>query len=530
MSAASSAAAAANAAQQVVGCFGRLWGRGHEQLHRRIVSVTGTGATAYLQGLVTSDLTCPPPAPRPEPMGDQPGLPKRLQRNTPDKYDSLPQVEFSDRLRSTCFLDHKGRILTDSLLWKVHDQQYYIDCPMSTADALLQHLKQHKLRRSQVTIRDETDVADTGAESHVIFGTLEQGGAPPGCLTALDPRHPSLGLRVLKLPDAPIHLQDALASSPFPPAPGNYELVRRLAGVAEGSEVSGKTALECNQEFLNAVSFHKGCYLGQELTARVHHTGVLRKRIVPLLLTDPQTQIPHIWNVAQQLQHARATKTFTKEELQHLPSRLPRLSVLTVGNLVALMTGSLLHQSSSREGMESEIVDGAAKAEWTRAQDKAEWLVNTVQARCQTGAKLVDPTSGGVVGQIVSPPVPGTNVVLAMMRLESLGLLQGGTWSNTNKVVIGDENDNDGDTPPELRYLPYLPLWWPRKMDPLTGKAKREDDDEESEARDEADVAAAAAAAASSQGVDGIAAGFARMEIEELPASEGASSGKNDSS
>ena len=33
---------------------------------------------------------------------------------------------------------------------------------------------------------------------------------------------------------------------------------------------------------MHGVSFHKGCYLGQELTARTHHTGVIRKRIMPL--------------------------------------------------------------------------------------------------------------------------------------------------------------------------------------------------------------------------------------------------------
>ena len=39
-------------------------------------------------------------------------------------------------------------------------------------------------------------------------------------------------------------------------------------------------------DYLHGVSFHKGCYLGQELTARTHHTGVIRKRILPLRLTE----------------------------------------------------------------------------------------------------------------------------------------------------------------------------------------------------------------------------------------------------
>ena len=39
-------------------------------------------------------------------------------------------------------------------------------------------------------------------------------------------------------------------------------------------------------DYLHGVSFHKGCYLGQELTARTHHTGVIRKRILPLRLAE----------------------------------------------------------------------------------------------------------------------------------------------------------------------------------------------------------------------------------------------------
>ena len=45
-----------------------------------------------------------------------------------------------------------------------------------------------------------------------------------------------------------------------------------------------------------AVSFHKGCYLGQELTARTHHTGVVRKRVVPIEVAPPIKQ-PIPWGV-----------------------------------------------------------------------------------------------------------------------------------------------------------------------------------------------------------------------------------------
>ena len=48
--------------------------------------------------------------------------------------------------------------------------------------------------------------------------------------------------------------------------------------------------MEYNLDYLKGVSFHKGCYIGQELTARTHHTGVIRKRILPISLDQPVSQ------------------------------------------------------------------------------------------------------------------------------------------------------------------------------------------------------------------------------------------------
>lgn len=519
---------AAGKAVSVAGSFGRLWGRGHESLGsnvRRILSVRGKGATTYLQGLVTSDLLSAPTPPKAEPIDTkQPGLPKRLQHTSTgatdiadgddasnaeagtsaDRTEPNQTVEFSEKLRATCFLDPKGRIVTDSLLWKIDDHQYYIDCPASAADLLLNHLNQYKMRRTKVSIEDLSDEIT----SHVVFGTLNAQGSPPGYLTAMDPRHPSLGMRVLGLPpmptptptpvddteqekgttsddndttsiqpDVPVssiadrHAHFAkMMSQTFPDSPGNYELVRRLAGVAEGSEVTGKIALETNQEFLNAVSFHKGCYLGQELTARVHFTGAIRKRVLPILLVDPFTQVPQAWNLASNLQQGRELKRFLPREEKALPSRLPRLSVLTAGNLVAVTTGSIEPDGPA--------VDEDAQKEWDNMQKQMAAFVQSVEDDCQAGAKIVEKDSGKTIGRVLSPPVKGTNVVLALMRMDSVGMMQGGTWSNINKIKIGDSSAN------EFRYLPYLPLWWP-KIDPETGKAKEESEVDEEEDEEE---------------------------------------------
>ena len=139
---------------------------------------------------------------------------------------------------------------------------------------------------------------------------------------AIDPRHPSLGMRVLSF-DGPggggstaQERQTSFASmmsGMFPLSSGQYDVVRRLAGVAEGSELTGRTALECNQEFLGSVSFGKGCYLGQELTARSQYTGTVRKRVMPVMIAPIDVEVPRPWVLADMVQNLGSRPEFAEE-------------------------------------------------------------------------------------------------------------------------------------------------------------------------------------------------------------------------
>eukprot|EP00985_Skeletonema_marinoi_P016481 scaffold8881_cov199-Skeletonema_marinoi.AAC.10 len=479
--------------------YGALWGRGYETFkNRRILSVSGVGdhATTYLQGLVTADLNSEPSAPREEVMDSVHALNAKNSGMEPGAAapDDEPEeeevpVQFTKKLRSATFLDHRGRILTDALLWKRNPEgadsattEYLIDVPDDTGDLLLAHLKQHKLRRSKIKLADKTEEIT----SHAVYGTLNAEGAPPGYIAGMDPRHPSLGMRILSVGQDILNTTEGeserakrqqhfetLMNNFFPSAPGTYAVLRKLAGIAEGTEIASKTALECNQDFLNAISFSKGCYLGQELTARSQFTGVVRKRIVPVMIVDTEMEVPKPWVMASMIQELGTEEGMDKifglsdedgekKKLAlagYIPPPLPKISAPGAGSIVSMMMGSVAAPDQNPQ-------DGSEGLNKLRVQ--GEKLQTEIAELAQPGTSIIDKKDSRTIGKILSTPAPGTTVLLAQMRLDRLGLLGSEhKWSRTNKILIGDSNK-------EYRFLPFLPLWWP-DIDPATGKEKEVD-------------------------------------------------------
>jgi folate-binding protein YgfZ len=150
----------------------------------------------------------------------------------------------------TGLLTPQGKALFDFILWPDGDA-VLIDCEADQAEALARRLTLYRLRRA-ITIEPATG----------------DGGVP-------DPRLADLGRRWL-----------APASTP---ATGWREHRLRL-GVTEGiGELgSGETLwLECNAAELGGVSFAKGCYVGQENTARMHYRAKVNRRLVTAPLAEP---------------------------------------------------------------------------------------------------------------------------------------------------------------------------------------------------------------------------------------------------
>lgn len=162
-------------------------------------------------------------------------------------------------------LTPQGKVLFDFLVW-ADGADLLIDCEASAADALVRRLSLYRLRRRIGIARDASLAVHWSREAET--------GTP-------DPRLPPLGRRWL----APGG-QAASADAAW--------LAHRLSlGVAEGeAELRDLLWLECNAAELNGVSFTKGCYVGQENTARMNWRQKINRRlvVVPLSRSDPARQ------------------------------------------------------------------------------------------------------------------------------------------------------------------------------------------------------------------------------------------------
>jgi folate-binding protein YgfZ len=148
-------------------------------------------------------------------------------------------------------LTPQGEALFDFILW-ADGEDVLIDCEADAAEALARRLAMYRLRRAITIARDD---------SLAVHWAREGEGAP-------DPRLPELGRRWL--------------APPGEAATGWREHRLRL-GVAEGRAELGDGAtlwLECNVAELNGVSFSKGCYVGQENTARMNWRQKVNRRLI----------------------------------------------------------------------------------------------------------------------------------------------------------------------------------------------------------------------------------------------------------
>jgi hypothetical protein len=204
------------------------------QEDRTVLSVRGPEARDFLQGLITNDIgAC-----------------------------ATGQAIYA------ALLTPQGKILFDFLIVPDGDG-VLLDCAAPRAADLTKRLAMYRLR-AKVEIAARPDLA---------VAALWGDGATPSMLHGLtvfaDPRHPALGLRA-------IATRDVLARALNDVTVGDYTSHRLALAIPDSPDMPPDSvfALDAGLEELNGVSFKKGCYIGQEVTARMKHRATARRRFV----------------------------------------------------------------------------------------------------------------------------------------------------------------------------------------------------------------------------------------------------------
>ncbi|XP_034941269.1 putative transferase CAF17 homolog, mitochondrial [Chelonus insularis] len=262
--------------------------------NRSLLQIKGNETSEFLQGLITNDM-------------------RHFNDGIADIY--------------ALFLNTKGRVLYDTIIYKGYDHEtYYIECDSEIINALQKHLTIYKIRR-KIEIQSMVDkmkiwaVFDNNLTTNEIASKskhrktrLEGQIFPCGSLNQNssvsiddvviyeDPRIPEHSFRVL----SNINITEDEILQKLEPRilldkqDLSYRQFRYQLGIGEGIQdlPPGKSfPLEINSDYLHGVSFHKGCYIGQELTARTYHTGVVRKRLMPLIFEEVQNNFNYDENI-----------------------------------------------------------------------------------------------------------------------------------------------------------------------------------------------------------------------------------------
>lgn len=212
---------------------------------RAFLKIAGADARPFLQGLLSQDV---------EKIG-----PERA------AYGAL--------------LTPQGKFLHDLFIAEV-DGAIALECEADRLDDLETRLKRYRLRAKVEIDRLE------GWTAAVLFGA--PAGANPGAARAdggvlryADPRLAALGDRIV----GPMQAVEAAVSGVSSASSEDYAAYRLALGVPEGSSdipIDRGFLLENGFDELNGVDWQKGCYVGQELTARTKYRGLVKRRLMPV--------------------------------------------------------------------------------------------------------------------------------------------------------------------------------------------------------------------------------------------------------
>lgn len=265
---------------------------------RAVIAVTGEDRTAFLQGLVSNDVERAGPA----------------------------------RAIYAAFLTAQGKYLHDFFI-AGHADALLLDCEAARRDDLHKRLSMYRLR-SKVAIEPRPDLLVAAVFGEGAADKLGLAGEPSskergaavvfaGGVAFIDPRLAAASARALLPADsaAPALENAGLAAA----GPEDYDDMRLSLGLPDGSRdliVGKSTLLENGFEELAGVDWDKGCFLGQELTARTRYRGLVKKRLVPVsiegALPEPGTIIEQDGRVAGEMRSGRGAQGLALLRLEAL--------------------------------------------------------------------------------------------------------------------------------------------------------------------------------------------------------------------
>lgn len=224
--------------------------------NRAVLSVSGEDAVTFLQGLVSND---------------------------------VERVSDSEAIWAA-FLTPQGKFLHEFMIAQ-HGGKLLLDCEADRADDLYTRLKRFRLRaKVDVALEEALGVAAIwGEQAASVLGLGEHAGTASQIKDGVvfnDPRLASAGVRCIAARDK---LSTTLeATGCVAKSQSDYDAHRLALGLPDGSrdmEIEKALLLENGFEELGGVDFKKGCYIGQELTARTHYRALIKKRLLPVDIT-----------------------------------------------------------------------------------------------------------------------------------------------------------------------------------------------------------------------------------------------------
>ncbi|KAI1384464.1 Aminomethyltransferase folate-binding domain-containing protein [Hypoxylon trugodes] len=273
---------------------------------RRLISVAGPDAPKFLHGIITQSVIDEPATSGGRHRHNAPPRIEATMANAPGFYAG--------------FLNATGRVLHDIFVYRDtlglygtvtagDNEAFIVEVDATQVDTLARHIKRYKLRsKLQFWVLEEGECAAWQVWDDSLSSSLPPPSTPhqqlqrlllekaPSRLSQLkdsiilpDTRAPGLGYRVIRRGEGGLDLDLNRADD------AAYRVRRYLHGVAEGqAEISREQALplESNMDVEGGIDFRKGCYVGQELTIRTKHRGVVRKRILPCLLYPTSSSPP----------------------------------------------------------------------------------------------------------------------------------------------------------------------------------------------------------------------------------------------